>query len=576
MIRVFAYLAWRSAHNRIVRQLRHLRSPRYLAALLLGLAYLWFMVVGQRPAGTGGQMQDPRLLELIGAAVLIGMVAWGWIFGVERRVLAFTPAEVTFLFSGPVSRRGLIQFKLLHSQVLILFNALLWTLILSRERLGTSSWLRVISIWILLTTLSLHRLGASFVRTSLSEHGRLGARHRIVSLLVVGLVLVAVTWSIADALPALVAARGEAPRAFLAALQEAASRPLPSMLMYPFRALLRPLAAHNSTDWLQALWPALLLLVLHYVWVVRSDSAFEETAAEFSLQRARALAAHRGRASGSFSVPRTASRPLFRLAPVGWPAGAILWKNLVAVTRTRRVRNAAVALAAAGAVVAFLSFNPEGTLAEIAGWLAASWGLITIVIGPQWVRNDLRGDLLKLDLLRSYPLRGWSVVIAEVAASTLMLTAIQLGLLAIAYLAFLGNQTMTPDLKGRTLLLLAAVVYLPGINLLSMLIQNAAALLYPGWVRLGSGRAGGVEALGQNLLMMVAFVALLALTLALPAALAGGSFLLLRPVLDDWAALPATVLALGTMAFEAALMVEWLGGVFERTDPATAGIGGSY
>jgi putative ABC exporter len=574
MIRVFAYLAWRSAHNRIVRQLRHLRSPRYLAALLLGLAYLWFMVVGQRPAGTGGQMQDPRLLELIGAAVLIGMVAWGWIFGVERRVLAFTPAEVTFLFSGPVSRRGLIQFKLLHSQVLILFNALLWTLILSRERLGTSSWLRVISIWILLTTLSLHRLGASFVRTSLSEHGRLGARHRIVSLLVVGLVLVAVTWSIADALPTLVAARGEDPRAFLAALQEAASRPLPSMLTYPFRALLRPLAAHSGTDWLQALWPALLLLVLHYVWVVRSDSAFEETAAEFSLQRARALAAQRGRASGPFSAPRTASPPLFRLAPVGWPAGAILWKNLVAVTRTRRVRSAAVALAAAGAVVAFLSFNPEGTLAEIAGWLAASWGLITIVIGPQWVRNDLRGDLLKLDLLRSYPLRGWSVVIAEVAASTLMLTAIQLGLLAIAYLAFLGNQTMTPDLKGRTLLLLAALVYLPGINLLSMLIQNAAALLYPGWVRLGSGRAGGVEALGQNLLMMVAFVALLALTLALPAALAGGSFLLLRPVLDDWAALPATVLALGTVAFEAALMVEWLGGVFERTDPAAAGIGG--
>ena len=79
--------------------------------------------------------------------------------------------------------------------------------------------------------------------------------------------------------------------------------------------------------------------------------------------------------------------------------------------------------------------------------------------------------------------------------------------------------------------------------------------------------------MGQNLLMMVAFVTLLAFTLALPAALAGGSFLLLRPLLEGWAALPATVLALGTMAFEAALIVEWLGGVFERTDSAAAGIG---
>ena len=49
MIGVFAYLTWRSAHNRISRQLRHLRSPRYLAALLLGVAYLWFMILGQRP-----------------------------------------------------------------------------------------------------------------------------------------------------------------------------------------------------------------------------------------------------------------------------------------------------------------------------------------------------------------------------------------------------------------------------------------------------------------------------------------------------------------------------------------------
>jgi ABC-2 type transport system permease protein len=574
MIRIFGYLAWRSGRNRIARQLRHLRSPRYLAALLLGLAYIWFMVLGQRPTAGTGQMPDPGTVELAGAVALMGAVAWGWIFGVERRVLAFSPAEVTFLFSGPVSRRGLIQFKLLHSQLLILFNALLWTLILSRERFGASVWLRAVSIWLLLTTLSLHRLGASFVRTSLSEHGRLGARHRIVSLVVLGVVLVGLTWSVADALPALIAARGEDPRAFLAALRDAAGAPLPYAITFPFRAMVRPLAAHSPADWIQALWPALLLLVSHYVWVVRSDSAFEEAAAEVSLQKARALAERRRLHSAPVAGRKRISAPLFRLSPSGWPAGAILWKNLVAATRTRRVRNGVIALTAAGIVVTVLSFEPEGTLAEIAGWLAATWAGITIVIGPQWVRNDLRGDLLKLDLLRSYPLRGWSVVAAEASASTLVLTAIQLSLLSIAYLSFLGNQTMTPDLEERTLLLLAAVVYLPAINLLGMLIQNAAALLYPAWVRLGSGRPGGVEALGQNLLMMVAFVTLLAGLLAVPVALGGGAFLLLRPLMNEWAALPATVLALGAIAFEAALVVEWLGGVFERTDPASAGIGG--
>jgi ABC-2 type transport system permease protein len=570
MIGVFAYLTWRSAHNRISRQLRHLRSPRYLAALLLGIAYLWFMILGQRPTPTAGEMPDPEVVELIGALALMGAIAWGWVFGVERRVLTFTPAEVTFLFSGPVSRSGLIQFKLLRSQLLILFNALLWTLILSRERFGVSAWLRVISIWVILTTLSFHRLGASFVRTSLAEHGRLALRQRVVSLVVLGLVLIALTWSVADALPGIIAAGHGDVRSLLRASAHAAQHPLARALTYPFRVLMRPLAARTVAEWLAALWPALIVLLLHYIWVVRSDSAFEETAAQLSLQRARALyqnTTHRSR-TGAHGT----SRPVLRLGTSGWPAGAILWKNLVAVTRTRRVRNAALTLCVAGVIVTALSFNPEGNLAEIAGWLAVTWAGLTIMTGPQYVRNDLRGDLLKLDLLRSYPLRGWSVVLAETAASTLMLTVIQFALLTVGYLAFLGNTTMLPDLAERTLLLLASFVCLPAINLLGMLIQNGAALLFPAWVRLGSGRMAGVEALGQNLLMMIAFVALLSVTLIIPVAIAGGAFLLLRPVLDNWAAIPAAALGLLVVGFEAALMVDWLGRVFERTDPATAGI----
>jgi ABC-2 type transport system permease protein len=574
VIRVFGYLAWRSARNRISRQLRHLRSPRYAAALVLGVAYLWFMVIAQRPAASSGKLADVRWLELVGALALLGAVAWGWIFGVERRVLTFTPAEVTFLFSGPVSRRGLIQFKLLHSQLFILFNALLWTLILSRERFGISPWLRVISIWVLLTTLSFHRLGASFVRTSLAEHGRLGLQHRVVSLSILGVVLVALTWSIADALPGLAERNGGGgPFDFLPALGEAAARPLPAALTYPFRVMIRPLIADSVSTWLSALWPAVILMLVHYVWVVRSDTAFEEAAAAVSLQRARGLSDRRAGEISASRAPTKITPPLFRLAPEGWPAGAILWKNLVAVTRIRRVRNVAITLAAGGAIVTVLSFEPQGMLAEIAGWFAVMWAGAMTMIGPQWVRNDLRGDLLKLDLLRSYPLRGWSIIIAEVTGSALVLTAIQVSLLLIGYLAFLGDELMEPALEERTLLLLAAFVFLPGINLLGMLLQNGVALLYPAWVRLGSGRPGGVEALGQNVLMMVAYVALLTLTLLLPVAIGGGAFLFLRSTIDNWAALPATLLTLGTMAFEAALLVDWLGRLFERTDPATAGIG---
>lgn len=226
-----------------------------------------------------------------------------------------------------------------------------------------------------------------------------------------------------------------------------------------------------------------------------------------------------------------------------------------------------------GAVAAgALSFQGDGTVAEIAGWLATTWAALSIVIGPQWIRNDLRSDLLKLDLLRSYPLPGRSVVAAETAASTLVLTAMQMGLLLIAYLAFLGVADAEPALDVRTAVLAAAVVSLPGINFLGMLIHNGTALLFPAWVHLGSSRPGGVEALGQNMLMIVAYAALLGAALAMPTALAAGVVSLLEPSLGWWAGAPAAVVLLVGIAAEAAVLIGWLGRVFERMEPVGASL----
>jgi ABC-2 type transport system permease protein len=572
VIRVFGYLVWRSGYNRMVRQLRHLRSPRYVAALLLGAGYLWIILIDQRPAPAASKIVSGSLIEIVGALALLGAVAWGWIFGLERRVLAFSPAEVTFLFSAPISRRGLIQFKLLRNQLLILFNTLLWTLILSRERFGASPWLRSLSIWILLTTLSFHRLGASFVRTSLAEHGRYGVQHRAISMAVLAIVCVALGVSLADALPALEAGRAGGTLAFLSALASQAERPLPRLVLWPFITMVRPLSAGTTGEWLHSVGPAVALLVLHAIWVVRSDSAFEEAAAEASLNRARAASDRRRDPRPQPQVAPHALPGFLALRPAGWRAGAILWKNVIALLRIRRTRSAALAVAVGGAIAALFSIRGQSTLADIAGWLALTWAGVMLIVGPQWVRNDLRGDLTKLDLLRSYPLRGSSIIQAEVAASALALTLMQLALLLVAYLAFIKDDTLRFDLAERTLLLAVALIYLPLINYVGLLIHNAAAILFPAWVHLGVGRPGGVEALGQNMLMIIAFTILLAATLAVPTSLGGSVVVLLQPFIGNWTLIPATVVLLGTLAIEALLIVRWLGRVFESTDPASAGL----
>jgi hypothetical protein len=556
------YLAARSVRNRLLRQLRRLRTPRYAVALLLGLGYLWAIGIRQRPSSQRADV-NPETLELLAAVGVLGLLLWIWLFGADRRALTFSRAEVTWLFPAPVTRRQLIQYKLLRGQFVILFNAMLWTFLLAGGWDGTGPWMRAGSIWVLLTVLALHRLGVALLRSSLMEHGVVAVRTRAVTLALLVVVVAVVAVDVVRAMPALQEAWAAGIGEFFHAARRVAARPVTSALLFPCRLLVRPMFAQGWEEWVRALVPAIAVMALHYVWVVRSDAAFEESAAAAALARQRSARRPGGET-------RLTARPVPRLAPAGWPAGALLWKNLAAVVRTGRARGTVLGLGAAALAVAFLSIvGGSESLLEIVAWLAAMWAGFLIVLGPQWIRNDLRSDLSRLAVLRSYPLRGRTVVGVETAGSTTVLTALELGLLGIAYLAFWGGDVLDPSSVLRTAVLASAVVFLPAINFLAMLIQNGAALLLPGWIRAGPDRPLGVEALGHNMLVMSGFVLILAGLLLVPATAAAGIFLVLEPASGWWAAVPAAAVALGIAALEAGLVLSRLGRVFEATDPSS-------
>ncbi len=554
------YLAGRSTRNRLARQLRRLRTPRYALALVLGLAYLWFVGIYQRSSSTPPNISAASL-ELMAAAGVLGIVAWVWVFGADRRALAFSRAEVTFLFPAPVTRRELVRYKLLRGQLVILFNTVLWTALLTGGWSGSAPWRRALAIWTVLTTLALHRLGIALLRGSLVEHGVRAARARAITLAVVACIAVACLAELREVLPSLRAGWALGFREFLAAAERAAVRPVVAAVLLPARLLVRPLVMPHWVDWIRAMLPALGLLVLHYIWVVRSDAAFEEAAAAAALARGR-----RGR--GLARAPRFTATRVPPLSQTGWPAGALLWKNLAAVVRTGRARTAVIGFAVViVAIVALSLANVASGLLEGAGWLAAMWVGFLLFLGPQWVRNDLRSDLSRLAMLRSYPLRGASVVAAETAGSTATLTLMQVGLLLVAYLALWGARVDDPDPQFRTLILAGAVVGLPAVNFLAMLVQNGVALLLPAWIRVGPERPIGVEALGQNMLVMMGFLLVLGLLLLVPAAAAAATFIALEPSIGWWAAAPAAAAGVATIALEARIILSRLGRVFERTDP---------
>lgn len=580
MIGAFLWLTWRGFRNRARSQLRRVREPRYAIAMLAGLAYFWFIFFRpDRPRPMAGVIVGDTLTAVFSLGLAL-MVAGFWLLGSDRTPLNFSQAEVGLLFPAPITRRQLVELKLFQGQLPILLSTGIWMILLGGG--GTYLWRSGLALWILFSTTYLHRMGASLVRASTGGHGVAGARRNRWALIVFAAALGAVMWSVLSALPALrtAAAGGD----LLTALGDVLRGQVMTVVLFPFRLILAPLFAASSSEWLRAIGPAFLIMLLHIPWVLRTDAAFEEAAAEAAVKRAERIAAIRSR-RGSVRAPRAAgrageggreTRSWLPLASTGHPAGAIVWKNIIAIVRT--LSSTTVAILFLGGMVALsvmLIVAPDRRdSVSIAAILILAFTGFLAIAGPLWVRNDLRLDMLRLELLRSYPLAGSSIVRAELVASALVLTTLQLVLVVVAYLVLLGGGPLGVSTSERTALLVVAVLALPAVNAANLLVQNAAALLFPAWVRLGLSRPGGVEAMGQAIVSTFGSMVVLGLILALPAIAGGILGLVLLARVGLWGLVPGAILASAMVIAELWMLTGWMGGVFEKQDSAL-GIQGS-
>src|ERR1051325_8618712 len=265
MIGALLYLQVQSIRNRVRMRLRRLKKPKYLAGALVGAAYIYFfffrnLLAGRRgpvPGAEPGSAETLMMLELLGALTLFAMVLAAWIFPHERAALAFSEAEMAFLFPAPVTRKTLIHFKLLRSQAAILFTTLLLTLVTGRFGGGAAAWIRASGWWLVLSTLNLHTLGASFARTRLLERGISNLRRRIIVLSAAGLLLVAVFFWLNYS----VAPPEMSDLASLNAIKFYLRHTLESgpaaYILFPFRLVVRPYLAPDGGSFLIAFGPAL-------------------------------------------------------------------------------------------------------------------------------------------------------------------------------------------------------------------------------------------------------------------------------------------------------------------------------
>src|ERR1051325_1720980 len=332
MIGALLYLRLHSSWNRLLSRVKRLKKPKFLAGFLVGGLYFYFyffrhFFFGRKPANDPVRELTPEVLagfELLGALALLGLVLVKWVLPYRRVALAFSEAEVAFLFPAPIHRRTLIHFKLLKSQAAILFTTLFMTLLSGRFANGGSVWIHAGGWWVILSTLNLHFLASSFARTRLLDRGVSNWQRRLaVLLLAAALAVIVFVWGgRAMAAPTLEDVTGL--RAFADYLRRVvASGPAP-YLLYPFRLVVRPYVARDAVEFALALGPALLLMIAHYWWVIRSDVAFEEASVALAQRRAELVAAARAGNRVSGERGRKAKRAPFEFKSTGGQAVVLL------------------------------------------------------------------------------------------------------------------------------------------------------------------------------------------------------------------------------------------------------------
>ncbi len=560
------FLYTRAFANRLKQQTRRVRSPRYLAAVALGALYLWWALF--RNAQMNGSpinalLQSDALLVLGSTLLLLSSARW-WLFGGERGALAFAPAEVQFLFPAPITRRGLVHAKLLRMQLAILVNTLIFSVLFRGNAGELASWERGLALWVVFSTLSLHRLGAAIVRTSALEHGTAGARRGIVPLVIFGALVGMVVYGLVVELPALRFASMSGLKALITAMTTALQAPVPAAALWPVRTLLEPIQLIRTA----AYWPAMAgagaLLLLHYAWVVRLDRAFEEAAIEATQHRAERLQRFRASQMGR---TRSRSGKLARvpsLALRGRPEMAIVWKNIAAAMRGGSWTAQLVSFTIGLAVLAAVTHSASTRASDAFMGVTLGWGAMLLFIGPLWMRFDLRLDLPKLAQLKTMPLPGWRIVGAEIVAVTVLHSITVWSLMTVPLVMFMQDPALFFQSGATIPIIVAVVVGVPVFNALMFTVQNATALLFPAWVRLGT-EARGFETMGQNLLTTGATTLVAAVALVFPAG-AGLLILWLTGDWDGWSVVLATLVANAIIALELWPVWRWLGTVFEATD----------
>jgi ABC-2 type transport system permease protein len=575
MITASLYIVICTGRNRLRLRLRRLREPRYLFGAIAAAAYFYVTVfarvrgsgiarrrrqkAGAPTAGVMAALQEsgPGLAAL----AMFVLAALAWIYPANSSLLDFTPAETDLLMPAPITRRQLVLYRLMRSQIGLLLASVMPAIVYPSLS-GLSRLQFAVGMWLMLVTAKLYFTGVTLARTRLasSDRGdRWAAWAPIIVLLVVVGIVASSMWRAAyghgiDGTPDL-----------LRHLGSLATTGAAGIVLFPFVALVRPLFAPWPWPFLAALVPAGIILAVTAVWVLRSDEMLEDATAVLSARR-------REDVDRSVTPAAAARRVVWTLAPAGRSEAIFLWKNAIQMLRATtggtlvRYLVPLVLVTVSAGTVLMAGNRARGTAVTLCSLAVALAGVV-VMLGPQAMRTDLRDDLRHLELLKTWPIEPSAVIRGEMLWPGIVLTGIAwLAIVCAMILSAAGFPRLS--LGWRLSGSLAAMVIAPALVFAQLTVHNAAAVLFPAWVPLGHSRPRGLDAMGQRLILFGAVIVTLVFMMT-PGVLAGAVlWLAFYRLLGAAILIPAAVSCLGIVAIEAFAASEALGPAFDAMDIA--------
>jgi hypothetical protein len=429
---------------------------------------------------------EPTHLEEVrrfGPLALVAFCLLNLIFSTGERAISFTPAEVNLLFPAPFSRRHLLLYKIAGTLGVSLLTALFLTLF---GRQHTASFLSgLVGLTLTIFFLQLFSMTLALVGSAVGAQAY-NRRRKLVLALVVAVLGVAV-------FQAGLSLRG---RPFLEILEELEQTPVVQIVLAPVGWLIQAATAERLwPDLVQ--WAALgLLLDLCLLGVVLAlDAHYLETAAAASEKLYARLQKLR-RGTPTVGLPPSGTVRVGLPSLPGWGGiGPLLWRQL---TTTLRSPWSVVLLVIVFGLITtpvFLDVNLPGDRGSPGVAVSMLVGMALFV--PPLLPFDFRGDLDRMDLLKTLPVAPWRLVVGQLLTPVLLLTVVQL--LVLAAVQILGGQ-LDPVLAATAFFLV------PG-NLLLFEVENLAFLLFP--YRLTGAGPADFQMVGRQMLLWLGKIVLL-------------------------------------------------------------------